>query len=148
MPTASKGESFAALHTRVLSTMKVNDRFLRLQEQLSKYPLIQWATWDVLESLLIAFGAGRKSIESWAAHALFNMAQAERLDRLRTCFRKGCNQFFVAQRFDGKFCGDICRIKYHQSDPEFKAERSKRAAAAYLENKRRLQRQEELHGKA
>jgi hypothetical protein len=52
----------------------------------------------------------------------------DELDRIRKCF---CGKFYRANRIDKHYCGTACRVRHHQSSPEFRAERRQKLRKYY-----------------
>jgi hypothetical protein len=57
-----------------------------------------------------------------AAMCVMRLAVRDELDRVRKCH---CGQYFLARRLDQIYCSTKCRVRYHQSSEEFKAQRRK-----------------------
>jgi len=66
----------------------------------------------------------------------------DELDRIRKCF---CGKFYYANRIDKHYCGTACRVRQHQSSPEFKAERRQKLRE-YYELKKSGKVREGAHG--
>jgi hypothetical protein len=67
---------------------------------------------------------------------------ADELDRIRRCF---CGKFYYAKRIDTQYCSTTCRVRHHQSSPEFKAERRKKLRE-YYQLKKSGKVKEGMHG--
>jgi len=66
----------------------------------------------------------------------------DELDRIRKCF---CGKFYYANRIDKDYCSTACRVRHHQSSPEFKAERRQKLRG-YYELKKSGKVREGAHG--
>jgi len=73
---------------------------------------------------------GRVDPEEIAAaiYALQLGTMGDELDRIRRCF---CGKFYRANRIDAQYCGTACRVRHHQSSPEFKAARRQKLREYY-----------------
>jgi hypothetical protein len=68
----------------------------------------------------------------------------DELDRIRKCF---CGKFYQANRIDRHYCSTACRVRHHQSSPEFKGERRRKMREYYeLKKSGKVSAKESAHG--
>jgi hypothetical protein len=115
----------------------VNDR-ARIIQMLSKHTIIPWVGPPSRDQARILLVRGPNMTEVWAAHVLLQMASDGVLKNLLRC-KCGCGKWFVRTRKIDKFASTACRVRFHQSDPDFKEKRRRQARERYhFERKRSL----------
>jgi hypothetical protein len=81
------------------------------------------------------FVTGPRAVEGWAAHVLISMWRENRLSLLTQC-SCGCGKWLMRRRKNQRFWAPACRVRFHQSDPAFKAKHREKAKDYYAHHRR------------